>query len=358
MKSKISTLITFFVLSFLNVNAQNPPQNAPVMTINVTNGAQITISLLATTSNTDVWIETASGIYSHMILGFDWAANLTYTASEDFIRIYGNIESLECKNNGNKVVGLDASQNPHLRILWCNENNISTLKVNPDIVSIFAMGNALSELDITTCSSLSLLYCERNKLQELDVHYNPLLEHLSFSQNNISRIDVSNNSDLYAIAMFGNTFDACALDTLFYDIANRSGDFSGTIYIQNAEFSNPGLSGSKTDAAVAKNWEVQDYNQGNPYNVSSNGNGCNNVFVSELQPEITFTAQPNPAKDWVKICTQNLKNSEKLVIYDMTGKVMLEQQITAVETNISLGHLPQGIYFIRVGSASKKIVKE
>ncbi|MDD4848163.1 MAG: T9SS type A sorting domain-containing protein [Bacteroidales bacterium] len=359
MKVKLFTTLLLMTLTVSLLWSQNPPQNAPVMTLNVTEGAEITISLLAPVENTEVWVETATGVYSHLIVGSgnNWAAFLPFTAADTIIRIYGNIEAFECKHNGSTIVGLDVSQNPYLRTLWCNENNISHLRVNSEIVSLMAMGNSITELDVSHCPDLSIFYCERNQLQTLDVHANPLLEHISFSQNNISRLDVSNNPYVYGIALFGCNFDACALDSMFYSLADRNDDFSGTIYVQNVDETNPGIWGSKTDVAVEKNWEVQDYNKGNPYDVFGDGNGCN-VSTHELQQEFLLNISPNPVKDMMTISIPNLTQNEQATVYDVSGKMVLEQMITNYQTEISLSHLSKGIYIIKIGTVSQKFIKQ
>lgn len=358
MKFKNLIIIIALALSYQVAQAQNPPQDAPVMTINVTHGASIVISLLAPANNTDVWVETASGTYNHLTIGVDWTAYLTFTASDTIIRIYGNVEALECKHNDLKIVGLDVSQNHYLRTLWCNENSITHLTVNPEIVGLYAMGNKLSELDVSACTNLVYLYCERNELHELDVRNSPMIEHMSFSSNHISRIDLSNKPELYGISLFGNDFDACALDTLYYDVVDRNGSFSGLIYVQNVTETNPGVFGSKTDVAFAKNWEVQDYNKGDAFNVFGDGNGCASISIDELSQNATVIISPNPINDKATITFAHGQKKPKIAVYDITGKMVMEQMAEANTTELSFAHLPKGVYILKIGTTTQKVVKQ
>lgn len=93
------------------------------------------------------------------------------------------------------------------------------------------------------------------------------------------------------------------------------------------------------------------------------GNGSSNkIYVANLyfwkaQPVgiekldlIEFNVYPNPTKDiW------NLKGEERIEfvqMFDLQGKVVTSAKVNAVTTSINATELNNGVYFVRVGSAS------
>lgn len=60
-----------------------------------------------------------------------------------------------------------------------------------------------------------------------------------------------------------------------------------------------------------------------------------------------ITLYPSPASDAFTV--QNLKGNEKIEVYNASGKrVMTENNGSSTSKNISVKHLPQGVYFIKV----------
>lgn len=66
----------------------------------------------------------------------------------------------------------------------------------------------------------------------------------------------------------------------------------------------------------------------------------------------TINIYPNPAKDIIHI---NGVQNQSVEIFNSLGKLVLDKYISN-EGTISLGNLPNGIYFLRVGKLNKKIV--
>lgn len=76
----------------------------------------------------------------------------------------------------------------------------------------------------------------------------------------------------------------------------------------------------------------------------------NTVGVEELATE-TLTIYPNPANDYLKVNREG-----ELTIYDLSGRLVKSQTVEAVNS-VSVSDLNNGIYFVKVGSEVKKIVK-
>jgi hypothetical protein len=67
-------------------------------------------------------------------------------------------------------------------------------------------------------------------------------------------------------------------------------------------------------------------------------------------------AYPNPTTENVNLVVSNysLENLE-FELYDISGKIILNQKITTSETLISMGNLSTGSYFIAVNENNKKL---
>ncbi len=85
-----------------------------------------------------------------------------------------------------------------LEVLYCYNNNLSELDIsnNTVLVSLSCYLNNLTSLDIRANTALSSLHCYSNNLDDLDVSTNIALEVLSCFYNNISSLDLSANTAL------------------------------------------------------------------------------------------------------------------------------------------------------------------
>jgi len=90
--------------------------------------------------------------------------------------------------------------------LYCQSNNLSKLDVgnNTQLTRLECNGNRLTELDVSKNTMLTILYCSENLLKELDVSKNTMLTTLVIHTNNLSTIDVSNNTALAYLACYSN----------------------------------------------------------------------------------------------------------------------------------------------------------
>ena len=85
-----------------------------------------------------------------------------------------------------------------LEFLWCTDNNLSELDVsnNSALERLECDSNTLSELDVSNNLTLETLYCDSNNLSELDISNNLTLGWLICGSNNLSQLDVTSNTAL------------------------------------------------------------------------------------------------------------------------------------------------------------------
>ncbi len=84
--------------------------------------------------------------------------------------------------------------------------------------------------------------------------------------------------------------------------------------------------------------------------------------IKENKPknDNTFLVYPNPFNSIVQLeINQELNETNKqLEIYNLLGEIVFTSEIKSSESKIDLGKKSNGIYFIKIGSEIKKIIKE
>ncbi len=100
----------------------------------------------------------------------------------------------------------------NLRELNCCNNNLSSLDVsnNTALTRLECASNDISSLDVSNNTALTYLRCNYNDISSLDVSNNTALTYLSCSFNDISSLDVSNNTAL--TELFCDFNDISSLD--------------------------------------------------------------------------------------------------------------------------------------------------
>lgn len=71
--------------------------------------------------------------------------------------------------------------------------------------------------------------------------------------------------------------------------------------------------------------------------------------------DLEMNVFPNPTSETVTIKLKELENNLSLTIYTVEGKILLNQEINALETKLNLVSFAKGAYFINVVKAEKRI---
>ena len=97
--------------------------------------------------------------------------------------------------------------------LACNSNNLTSLDVsNNTVLSVLrCYSNNLSSLDLSNNTTLTELYCQINYLTSLDVTNNTLLNQLHCHSNSINSLDVTNNTALTSLYCYTNSISSLDL---------------------------------------------------------------------------------------------------------------------------------------------------
>lgn len=84
----------------------------------------------------------------------------------------------------------------------------------------------------------------------------------------------------------------------------------------------------------------------------------NDVFLSAVNVEVKFDVFPNPTSNEVTIETSSIKN--KLILYDISGKLILVENFNSNKTRINLSNFKNGTYILELrnnnGNFYKKLI--
>lgn len=209
---------------------------------------------------------------------------------------------------------------------------------------------------MTIYGDLDAFNCRGNKskITAIDASGHTTLFELRCYGNALTSLNVNGAGNINWIYCDDNQLDACALDALFLSLPQQQTSVDARVYIKDGATTNPGTDGCRTPIATAKNWSVMDYDG---FKVINNTNftcpetSLNNVSVA------TLTLCPNPVADVLHIEVESEVRTIK--VYNMSG---MEVASATRTTQISLAHLPEGVYTVAVdtakGIARDKIVKK
>ncbi len=93
-----------------------------------------------------------------------------------------------------------------LENLFCSNNSLAVLNIsnNTNLIALACSSNSLISIDVSSNSNLETLDCSENQIQNLDVSSNFDLKSLTVSGNQIMVLDVSNNTELSVLNVSNN----------------------------------------------------------------------------------------------------------------------------------------------------------
>ncbi len=318
---KIHLLASLILFAGMMLHAQNMER---YITLGVQSGTQIELQFSANAEGTPVKI--VSGSEEILVeVGPNLSSLYPYMAGDSVMTIYGDIISLDCEENDEKITSIDLSHNKKLEQLYCYYN-------------------AITELDVSMLRNLKELECDNNFITSLDLSNNHKLELLSCFQNPLTTEAID---DIY-----------CSL----HDKTEMGGN--GIIYVLNSpnDEGYDNVMASNKQNAIAKNWQVyyfDDYDGplSNTDIPETNGDyTCPaSIIADNLNKIAKIEVYPIPAKDDLHIAIED--ESFTLKLHTLQGKLLLEKQNSK---KVSVAHLPSGVYVLEVisnrGVFTKKIM--
>ena len=72
----------------------------------------------------------------------------------------------------------------------------------------------------------------------------------------------------------------------------------------------------------------------------------------------SITVYPNPASEVIWVGNSTSFDFEKYTIYDMSGRLVMENSFDPSDNKIDISHLDNGVYLLMLNSANKKVTKK
>jgi hypothetical protein len=276
-----------------------------------------------------------------------------FTALEELGCTYNNLTSLDVSHNKNLInlvcnINFLSSltlDNPNLEVLICTENNLTSINLSnsPNLTRMEIGDNSLTELDVSNNPNIELLICSNNNLMELDTSQNINLEMLWCYYNDIESLDFQNNPNLVWISASHNS------ELNYLDV--RNGNNENMVSFSAANTDN--LQCIYVDDASApylEDWYVDEFTH-----FVNNEQECDELNT-ENQQENKLIFYPNPVHDKLIVENQNFE-IQQIKIMDVSGKLLLQQKIDSVKTEIDFSKYPKGMYFLIAQSANGNIIK-
>lgn len=112
-------------------------------------------------------------------------------ASMSGVEIFTDLTCLNCA--GNRISSIDLSHNKALTVLAIYDNQLSELDVsnNTGLIELHCDNNRLTSLDVSKNTSLTTLYFSDNRLSEIDISHNGRLRYLGCRNNPLSVLDLT-----------------------------------------------------------------------------------------------------------------------------------------------------------------------
>jgi hypothetical protein len=290
-----------------------------------------------------------------------------------------NLSDLACPNN--LLTTLDVSQNVNLTQLYCYYNLLTTLNIyanpallivscgynlltnltitnTPQLIRIHCVNNRLTTLDLYNLPLLKDLFCQNNLLTTLDFSYNPALKGVFCYNNNITTLNLNNNPLIDKLHCNNNNLSTLLLqngtNTLLNGVwvTNPGGD--PLVYDQRFNATNnPNLSCIFVDdvANCNTNWVAKDITS----HYVSTQQECDNLQNEEFITN-SFTVYPNPVNDILFIENNNNNIIQEIVVYDVMGKTVIEQNGSIAQIDFS--NITNGLYLVKITSEKEIIVKK
>lgn len=286
----------------------------------------------------------------------------TQAEIDHFKEDYSNCTGLEgiVKISGNDITNLDGLSDISSIGFYL------TIVQNPSLISLAGFNNLTSVSGAVSIGYNPLLnsLAGLENLNTIDgylsIYNNDALETLT-GLNNLTSVgdmlEIMNNPGLSSIAALGNLSSIGNFLWIRHNVA--------LTHLSGLENIDPG---SISDLVIAFNsslssCEVEsicDYLAGSSGNISihDNANGCNSqeevevacatISVEENSAEERIRLIPNPVNNTSSLHSMLFSDEFRISIFDTSGEIVLEKQVSGCESQVDISALARGVYFVKL----------
>ncbi len=269
------------------------------------------------------------------------------------IDLSNNLQLEKFTSGFNELTDINLSQNINLKILhliYMDDLTSIDITNNPNLEEVVVYNNALTSLDVSNNPNIVWLDFANNQVASIDLSQNIALEQIDSNDNQLTSLDVSQNPNLFRISCKNNQLISLNL---------KNGNTNGIARLMAS--GNPNLSCIQVDDVAYANSQVcEDINDGNwcKDETAVYSEECI-LGITEQNLQEAIQLYPNPVKDVLQIRTENGIAINRVYVYDVMGKRLLE---TINVKQIDVSAFTSGLLFVKIetenGYVVKKAVKE
>ncbi len=290
-------------------------------------------------SNTN-WINKDNSAFFNTDCSSEWEV---YTEDETVSSVIENTPGVDADGDG--VVTYEEAQNftGDLDLSGQNVSDITGLEAFSNASSINISGNIITDIS-NLLSANTVVVSSKITGQKKRVNLNESeLSELYVANNLIESIDAREIYSLIKLDVSNNSLSTLFLDngsnTSLTDLNTIGNANLGCIQVDNVDYANNAAGWLKDSFTI----------------YSTNCQAA--LSIDELLAK-SLKLYPNPVKDKFKVELSNQFTLEKIELYNLIGKKIIQTG----EEQVNLSHLPSGIYMAVIktnkGSMTKKIVKQ
>ena len=204
---------------------------------------------------------------------------------------------------------------------------------------------------------------DKVSVNEPTVYTHPLFD-VNHDETSSYTLDMAHDRELppFTIKNLGLPFNG-DLVVVFREIESTSGSLwvaQEAAHIQQGEtfVYKPIVEGSIPDGTYRAtlhgfvNEQPQSYLKGNRSYIVNIVHG---TAVEAIASTDMISVFPNPAKDYVEISASAVAQEAAIILFDMSGRIVLKSNLSAGYAKINLSHLPNGTYILKVDRQTTKV---
>jgi hypothetical protein len=311
---------------------------------------------------------------------------LYYANQLNTIDVSNNINLKDLRIGYFNLTQINLTNNINLEKLLITHTLINQLDITHNIVlkNIYLYNNFMTNIDLSHNLLLEDLLIHASPIISIDVSQNLFLKKISLYYTYIQNIDVSNNQ-IMEVLFSGNNLNTTLnlsnnplLNVLNCKNLGSGGNAITNLIIQNGansllngtydigSGSNPPTFKNRFDSTnnpnlhcifvddVANcnvNWLGKDAAS----NYVTTQQECNNLQNEEFISN-SFTIYPNPVYDILFIENNDNNEIQKIVVYDLFGKAVIEQNGNSKQLNFS--NISIGLYLVKITTENETVIKK
>jgi hypothetical protein len=97
-------------------------------------------------------------------------------------------------------------------------------------------------------------------------------------------------------------------------------------------------------------------NSGDQIHLSQFSFAYSTVGISENTKETIFNVYPVPSTGLVNIANIETTSDNRIAVVTLTGQVVYQDELSDVTTQLDLSYLEKGIYFVKIGKSTQRII--